>query len=112
MPERAAYDEAMLLSQARLKVPGQDLKQGKVETITMQSVAGSMKRPWGIQGGFAVVYKFSTQSGKIRALRCFLTKMDPDLQYRYERIGTYFAAHIPNIAVEFKYYDSGILLKE
>src|ERR1700694_1085073 len=112
MPERAAYDEAMRLSQARLKVQDQELKQGKVETITIQTVAGQMKRPWGIQGGFAVVYKFATQNGKKRALRCFLTKMDPDIAYRYERIGAYFAAHAPGISVEFKYYDSGILLKE
>src|SRR5437588_11088232 len=102
MPDRAAYDEAMLLSQARLKVQDQDLKQGSVETITLQTVAGSMKRPWGIQGGFAVVYKFSKQSGKRRALRCFLTRMDPNIQYRYERIGTYFATHAPDIAVEFQ----------
>lgn len=112
MPERTTYDEAMLLSQARLKVQDQDLKQGQVETITLQTNVGSMKRPWGIQGGFAVVYKYSTQSGKRRALRCFLIGMDPDIAYRYERIGAYFAAHAPNIAVEFKYYESGILLKE
>ncbi|HTK09534.1 MAG TPA: hypothetical protein VL485_20355 [Ktedonobacteraceae bacterium] len=112
MPERAAYDEAMLLSQARLKVQDQDLKQGKVETITLQTVAGTMKRPWGIQGGFAVVYKFATQSGNMRALRCFLAKMDPDIQLRYERIAYYFATHVPGVGVEFKYYDNGILLKE
>lgn len=112
MPERAAYDEAMLLSQARLKVPDQELKQGKIETITSQTMAGPIKRPWGVQGGFAVVYKFATQSGKLRALRCFLAKMDPDMQYRYERIGAYFAAHAPNIAVDFIYHDAGILLKE
>lgn len=112
MPERSAYDEAMLLSQARLKVQDQDLKQGSVETITIQTVAGQMKRPWGIQGGFAVVYKFTTQSGKRRALRCFLTKMDPDIAFRYQRIGAYFAAHAPGISVEFNYYEPGILLKE
>jgi hypothetical protein len=112
MPERTAYDEAMLLSQARLQVPNPDLKQGQVNTTSIQTVAGSMKRPWGIQGGFAVVYKFATQSGKTRALRCFLVKMEPDTQYRYERISSYFTAYAPEIAVEFIYHTTGILLKE
>ncbi len=112
MPERATYDEAMLLAQARLKVLDPDLKQGKVERITLQTVAGVMERPWGIQGGFAVVYKFRTQSGKVRALRCFLVHMNPDTQFRYERIGAYFAAHAPDITVEFKYCNDGIILKE
>ncbi len=112
MPERSPYDEAMALSQARLKVLDPDLKQGKVETITVKTVAGPMERPWGVQGGFAVVYKFRTQSGKLRALRCFLVQMTPDTQFRYERIGSYFTAHAPDITVGFKYYDPGILLKE
>jgi hypothetical protein len=112
MPERTPYDEAMLMSPARLKVPDPDLKQGKVETITLRTAAGTMQRPWGVQGGFAVVYKFRTQSGKMRALRCFLVQMTPDTQFRYERISTYFAAHAPNITVGFKYYDAGIILKE
>lgn len=112
MPERTPYDEAMMLSQARLRVPDADLKHGQVETISMQTNAGVIKRPWGIQGGFAVVYKFRTQSGKMRALRCFLVQTDPDMQFRYERISAYFAAHASDITVEFKYYDSGIVLKE
>src|SRR5947209_19672500 len=97
MPERAPYDEAMLLARARLKIPDPDFKQGKVETITVPTVAGAMQRPWGVQGGFAVVYKFRRQSGKLRALRCFLVQMTPDTQFRYERIGPYFATHAPDI---------------
>src|SRR5260370_230398 len=112
MPERTPYDEAMMLSQARLRVLDADLKHGQVETISMQTNAGVIKRPWGIQGGFAVVYKFRTQSGKMRALRCFLVQMDPDMQFRYERISAYFAAYASDITVEFKYYNSGIVLKE
>jgi serine/threonine protein kinase len=112
MPERAAYDEAMRLSQVRLKVADPELKQGKVETMTLKTVAGSIQQPWGVQGGFAVVYKFSTHGGKLRALRCFLAKMDPDIQFRYEHIGTYFATHAPDISVYFKYHNDGVLLKE
>jgi predicted SnoaL-like aldol condensation-catalyzing enzyme len=112
MPERTSYDEAMQLSQARLRVQDPDVKQGKVEMITMRTNVGSMQKPWGRQGGFAVVYKFRTQSGKLRALRCFLVQMTPDTQFRYERIGRYFAAYASKITVEFKYYGTGILLKE
>src|SRR5438552_11959552 len=112
MPERMAYDEAILLAQTRLKVQDPDLKYGQVETITIQTNAGAMKRLWGSQGGFAVVYKFRTQSGKMRAIRCFLVQMNQDIQMRYERIGTYFAVHASNITVEFRYYNAGIVLKE
>ncbi len=112
MPERGHYDEAMLFSQARLKVQDLDLKQGKVEMITVKTARGAIERPWGRQGGFAVVYKYRTQSGKTRALRCFLIPMTADTQFRYERMGTYFTSHAPNITVGFKYYDSGIVLKE
>src|SRR2546423_5830459 len=112
MPERAAYDEAMRLSQARLKVQDQDLKQGKVDIMTTQTAMGQMERPWGAQGGFAVVYRFSRQSGKKRALRCFLVPMTPDIADRYQRISACFAAHSPSITVEFNYHDAGILLKE
>ncbi len=112
MPERAPYDESMLLAQARLKVQDPDLKQGKVETIMVQTVAGALERPWGVQGGFAVVYKFRTHSGKMRALRCFLVQMNPDTQFRYERLGAYFAVHASDITVDFKYYNDGITLKE
>ncbi len=112
MPDRSAYDEAMRLSQARLKVPDSDLKQGKVDVMTTQTAMGKMERPWGAQGGFAVVYRFSCQSGKKRALRCFLVPMTPDIADRYQHISAYFAAHAASITVEFNYHDAGILIKE
>src|SRR6266699_250072 len=112
MPERAPYDESMLLAQARLKVQDPDLKQGKVETIMVQTVAGALERPWGVQGGFAVVYKFRTHSNKLRALRCFIVQVETDMQFRYEHIGTYFAMHAPEITAEFNYHHAGIAVKE
>src|SRR6266699_3124701 len=108
MPDRLACDEAMNLSKARLRVQDFDLKNGEVE----KTVAGLVRVPWGLQGGFAVVYKFRTQSGKVRALRCYLTPMKADIQYRYERIGAYFARHIPDITADYKYNNQGILISE
>lgn len=108
MPDRLACDEAMYLSKARLKVQDPDLKDGRVEKAT----AGQMLVLWGLQGGFAVVYKFRTQSGKMRALRCYLIPMKSDIQYRYELMGAYFAAHIPDITAEFKYHNNGIVIAE
>src|SRR5438045_944228 len=108
MPDRLACDEAMNLSKVRLRVQDLDLKNGEVE----KTVAGLVPVPWGLQGGFAVVYKFRTQSGKARALRCYLIPMKVDIQYRYERIGAYFAKHIPDITAEFKYHSDGISIKE
>jgi hypothetical protein len=112
MPERSACDEAIQFSQIRLKVPDQELMQGSVEMFNEQNIHGIVPRPWGMEGGFAVVYKFRTLSGKIRALRCFRVPMKADIQIRYECIGTYFSTHIPNIAAEFNYYPNGIVIRE
>ncbi len=112
MPDRLSCDDAMRLSRARLRVQDPDLKHGQVEMLIKQTAIGPISDPWGIQGGFAVVYKFRTQSGKIRALRCFLVQMPPDTQFRYERIGPYFASHAADITVEFKYHPGGILIAE
>src|ERR1041385_2859548 len=103
MPERLSYDEAMLLARARLKIADPELKQGEVEKVTIPTRAGSVTIPWGIEGGFAVVYKYRTQSGQHRALRCFRVPMNQDTQIRYERIGPYFHAHASDITANFKY---------
>src|SRR5437773_1479125 len=112
MPDRTTYDEAMRFSQVRLKIQDQDIKHGRVETMSTQTAAGLFTQPWGVQGGFAVVYKFRASSGKLRALRCFLVKLPTDTQFRYERMSVYFAQHAPAITVGFTYYDDGIVLKE
>ncbi len=112
MPDRTSFDESMLLARARLRVQDDDLKHGTVEMLMSHTVVGPVQAPWGVQGGFAVVYKFCTQSGKMRALRCFLVQVKPDTQFRYERIGAYFAAQIPDITAGFKYHNDGIAIKE
>lgn len=112
MPERTACDEAIRLSPTRLRIPDPDLKQGKVEMFQIPTARHVIERPWGIEGGFAVVYKFRTASGKLRALRCFRVPMDQDTQMRYESIGPYFAQHAPKVTATFKYYQQGIMIKE
>lgn len=112
MTERADYDNAILLSQARLRVQDPDLLGGKVEKLMIRTNMGTMERPWGIEGGFAVVYKFYTQQGRTLALRCFRVSMQPDTQQRYERIGAYFSTHLPQITAHFRYHEQGILVKE
>ncbi len=112
MPERLPYDEAMLFSSVRLKIQDPELKQGNVEKVTVKTVVGAVERPWGIEGGFAVVYKFRTKSGMFRALRCFRVPMSEDTQFRYERIEPYFADHAHDITAGFKYHDAGIVVKE
>src|SRR5690242_19719478 len=112
MPERLAYDEAMLFPEARLKIPDPEIKRGQVEKITVATKVGNIVQPWGVEGGFAVVYKFRTLSGRYRALRCFRRDMDSDTQFRYEHIGPYFKAHIHQITAGFKYHAQGIMIKE
>ncbi len=112
MPERSAYDEAILLPQVRFRVQDEELTQGQVEKFQVRMAIGSIERPWGVEGGFAVVYKYRTRSGTIRALRCFRAPINPDVRFRYERIGTYFTTHAPTITAHFTYHNQGIVVKE
>jgi len=112
MPERLLYDEAMLFSSIRLKIPDPDIKEGKVEMVKVQSQVGTIERPWGVEGGFAVVYKFRTASGRLRALRCFRVPMSSDTQFRYQRIEPYFQRYLSSITAGFRYHNEGILIKE
>src|SRR5947209_3834412 len=108
MAGRVQFAEAITFSQVRLRVPGTELKQGKVAVMRTQTAKGEVERPWGEEGGFAIVYKFRTQSGQHRALRCFKSKMNPDTQYRYERMSDYFQKHAKDITAGFRYHDIGI----
>lgn len=112
MPDRLSYDEAMLYAARTLKIKDPDIKQGMVETIDISTSAGNLKKPWGVEGGFAVVYKFRTQSGQMKAMRCFRVPMHPDTRSRYEKMSDYFCQHVPNITIDFRYYEDGILVKE
>jgi Serine/threonine protein kinase len=112
MPERLAYDEAMLFASARLRIADAELKNGKVEIVSTQTALGPIERPWGIEGGFAVVYKFRTASGKLRALRCFRVAMNHDMQFRYERMGPFFQHYVRDIMADFHYYAAALVVKE
>jgi serine/threonine protein kinase len=112
MSERTAYDESMMFPPKRLQIQDPEIQQGMVEMVNISTKMGSLEVPWGIQGGVATVYKFRTKSGQHRALRCFNISMLQDMQFRYERIGSYFAAYIPGITARFKYHEQGILIKE
>ena len=112
MPDRLSYDEAILYSQHCLKIQDTDLKQGAVETYTTKTAVGEVKKPWGQEGGFAVVYKFRSQSGQMKAMRCFRVAMNSDTQSRYERMSKFFPQHVPDITIDFRYYEQGILVKE
>ncbi len=114
MPGRLAFDEAIALAGARLRVPDPDLRGGQVEFSNTPTRRGMIRRPWGVEGGFAIVYKFRTRSGQLRALRCFHGTIHPDIEERYEKIAAYFSSHaaLKAITAGFKYHRSGILVKE
>lgn len=112
MPSRLAYDEAILLAQARLRMSDPELREGEVVKAAQQTRVGAKPLPWGIEGGFAVVYKYRTKSGRLRALRCFRAAVQPDTQTRYTQLGPYFKQHLADITAEFRYFDPGIVVKE
>jgi hypothetical protein len=114
MPGRLAFDEAMQFPRSRLLVPDPELREGQVEMVGIKTRRGLIRRPWGLEGGFAVVYKFRTRSGQARALRCFHVDMKPDTEERYRRIASYFAAQtaLQAVTVSFTYYREGIVVKE
>jgi hypothetical protein len=112
MPDRLSYDEAMLYASRTLKIQDPDIKQGTVEIIIISTAVGPIKKPWGLEGGFAVVYKYRTQSGQMKAMRCFRVPMTVDTRSRYEKMSGYFRQYIPDITIDFRYYEEGILVKE
>ena len=107
-----AYDEAMSLPHLRLQIPESDLRQGAVAQMTIAATSGSYQRPWGQNGAFAVVYKFTTHSGQTKALRCFRVAMPADIRERYEALRVFLATHLPENTAGFRYYHEGILIEE
>ncbi|HEY0755603.1 MAG TPA: hypothetical protein VGD98_16715 [Ktedonobacteraceae bacterium] len=112
MPDRLSYDEAMQYARHCLKIQEPEIKQGSVETYTIKTTVGEIKKPWGREGGFAVVYKFRTLSGQLKAMRCFRTAIAPDIQARYDLMSSFFLQYVPDITIDFRYYEEGILVKE
>src|SRR2546421_336212 len=96
MPDRLSYDEAMFYADRNLKIQDTDIKQGSVETIIIKTAVGNLKKPWGLEGGFAVVYKFRTQSGQMKAMRCFRVAINLDTRSRYEKMSSFFSKHVPD----------------
>ncbi len=111
MPGRLAYDEAMLLAPVRLKVTDPALKYGHVAMVKTATARGIIERPWGMEGSFAIVYKFTTSEGTPRALRCFKTIL-PHIHTRYEQIAMYIRSHAQNIMTSFAYHPEGLLVRE
>lgn len=113
VPTRIDYDEAIspAFLKYRLKVADPELKEGQVEMVRHQTSAGMLESPWGMEGGFAIVYKFRRRSGALRALRVFKRDMEPDTQRRYELMGDYFKAHVSDITADVQYHPVGIALK-
>lgn len=105
IPTRVQFDDAITIPKIRLKISDPELKLGAVEMVQ-----GTIPGPYGMQGGFAIVYRFKTQSGKLRALRVFTKKMEPDIRFRYEKMGPYFKAHAKGVTAEFTYHDPAILV--
>lgn len=111
IPDRSQYDQAIQYPSRFLKIDNPDLLGGVVEMVRIPTSKGIVKRPWGLQGGFAIVYKFRTASGQLRALRCFTLKMDDDIGERYQKMAPYFQAYASGITTEFKYHDPGIAVR-
>ena len=111
MLDRLACDEALLFSATRLHLPDPALKEGQVAMMQVPTVLGMVERPWGLEGGCAVVYKYRTHD-RFHALRCFRLPLSPDMQFRYEQIGPYFARHVHTITVPFVYYNAALHVKE
>ena len=115
IPSRTDYDDAIIAPKHRLKIPdpNREYKEGSVEMMEMKTTKGqSYRMPYGMQGGFAVVYKFRTKSKKLRALRVFTNPNLGDTEDRYEAIGPFLKAHAAEVAVDFNYHDQGITLKD
>lgn len=110
--DQKSFDEAILLPQARLRVSDPEILYGTVEMVPVVTDVWRYERPWGVSGGFATVYKFRTQTGMVKALRCFRVAMGKDSSIRFSRLSEYLRTHLSGITVNFQYYEEGILVKE
>ncbi|MHB0877298.1 MAG: hypothetical protein ACYC5O_14775 [Anaerolineae bacterium] len=111
IPTRVELDQAIRSAQVRLRISDPELKQGSVETVRYETRAGPMEEPWGLEGGFAVVYKYRMRGGRLRALRVFKRLMPADMAQRYRFMHPYFRQHVPACTVECIYHEQGILVK-
>ena len=101
------FHAAMSAARHRLRVPDDELKLGHVEMIQV----GELPGPFAMPGGRAIVYKYRTRSGGLKALRLWYREVSGDMKQRYEALGTYFAQHAEGYTARFRYHDQGILVK-
>lgn len=111
IPTRIELDQAIRSAAARLRVVNEDLRQGSVEMVRYQTRAGPMEEPWGMEGGFAVVYKFRMRSGRLRALRVFKRLVPDDMAARYRLLHPYLRRCLPGYTVECIYHEHAVLVK-
>ena len=105
-PGRVEFDEAMSIH--RLLVNDSNIREGKVEKYTYMTSLGEIQVPWGLQGGFAIVYKFRAKNGELKALRVPTRPTGADMTLRYAQMTLYFELNASDITVKFKYHSSGI----
>lgn len=92
----------------RIQIQDDEYKKGRVEKRMNKTSAGTLVEPFALPGGFATVYKFKTRRGELVAFRVYRREVEPDTQYRYEKIGPYFKKHAPEITAEFRYFNNGL----
>jgi RIO1 family len=107
-----AYDEAIRLSQQRLRISDPNIRQGAPDMVTIKAGPHTYQRPWGQNGGYAVVYRYRTQCGELKALRCYRVAMQPEIKERYALLADYFREHLSSVSAGFCFYEEGILVDE
>jgi serine/threonine protein kinase len=112
MVSQQSYDEAIRLPRQRLLIPDADIVEGAVEMVTINAGTYTYQRPWGQNGGYAVVYRYRTQSGERKALRCYRVAMRPEIKERYEHLERYIRLHLESRSVGFRFFEEGIVVDE
>lgn len=107
-----SYDEAIRLAHLRLKIPDPDITQGAPEMVTIEAGTQTYQRPWGQHGGYAVVYRYRTQRGERKAVRCYRVAMQEEIKERYARLSVHFREHLSSVSAGFCFYEEGILVDE
>lgn len=98
LPDPGQYVEVVQNPKSCFKDP--DLKNGALET-------NNMGLPRVIAGQNALVFKITSPSKKVYAVRCFL-RYDPDQKERYQKISDYLEKRNLKYTVGFKFIEEGI----
>ena len=98
LPDMGHYKEVIQNPQSCFKDP--ELKDGTLET-------NKFGLPRVIAGQNALVFKITSPSKKVYAVRCFL-RYDPDQKERYQKISDYLGKRNLKYTVGFKFIEEGI----